>query len=95
MAHTVVAHGPVRRERGRAAGARRACLREAVLRAGGRLGWNEREVVAFAEALVGRPWRRCGPLDLEGVLGEYVALARVAREKAERRANGAAGAGRP
>ncbi len=85
MTHAVT-HVVVLRERGRAAGARRARLREAVLRAGGRLGWNEREVVAFAEALVGRPWRRCGPLDLEAVLGEYVALARIARAKAERRA---------
>ncbi len=90
-----VTHVVVRRERGRAAGARRARLRDAVLRAGGRLGWNEREVVAFAEALVGRPWRRCGPRQLEAILGEYVALARVGREKAERRAGGAAGAGSP
>ena len=81
-----VRHGPVGWGRGRALGARRAGLREAVLRAGSRLGWDEQEVLAFAEALVGRPWRRCGPHHLEAVLGEYVALARVAREKAERRA---------
>jgi hypothetical protein len=74
------------RGRGRAAVSRRADLRAAVLRAGARLGWDEREVVAFAEALVGRPWRRCCPRDLEAVLGEYVALARVVRAKAARRA---------
>ena len=73
------------RERGRAAGARHARLRDAVLRAGARLGWNEGEVVAFAEALVARPWRRCGGSDLELVLGEYVALARVVQTRAERR----------
>ena len=93
--HTAVAHSPTRGERGRAAGARRARLRDAVLRAGARLGWNEREVVAFAEALVGRAWRSCGPIDLEAVLGEYVALARVAREKSERPAGGPNVAGRP
>jgi hypothetical protein len=61
-------------------------LRDAVLRAGARLGWDERDVVDFAEALIGRPWRRCRPRDLARVLGEYVTLARVAREKAGRRA---------
>jgi hypothetical protein len=80
------AHRRVGRGRGRAGGARRARLREAVLRAGGRLGWDEGDVIAFAEALVGRPWRRCCPRDLETVLGEYVALVRVVREKAARRA---------
>ena len=73
------------RVRVRTVSARRARLREAVLRAGARLGWNEGEVVAFAEALVARPWRRCGGSDLELVLGEYVALARVVRARAERR----------
>ena len=93
MTHAAV-HGRVGRGRGRAGGARRAHLREAVLRAGARLGWDEREIVAFAEALVGRPWRHCCPRDLETVFGEYVALARVVRAKAARRAvrmNGAEG----
>ena len=72
------------RVRVRTAGARRARLRKAVLRAGARLGWNEGEVVAFAEALVARPWRRCGGSDLELVLGEYVTLAGAVRARAER-----------
>ena len=86
------AHGRVGRGRGRAGGARRARLREAVLRAGGRLGWDEGDVIAFAEALVGRPWRRCCPRDLETVLGEYGALVRVAHEKAAWRAGRSDGA---
>ena len=80
------AHRCVGRVRGRATVSGRADLRAAVLRAGGRLGWDEGAVIAFAEALVGRPWRRCCPRGLETVLGEYVALVRVVREKAARRA---------
>jgi len=80
------AHRCVGRVRGRATVSGRADLRAAVLRAGARLGWDEREVVAFAEALVGRPWRRCRRRDLEAVLGAYVALERVVRAKAARRA---------
>ena len=79
------------RVRVRSAGARRARLRDAILRAGARLGWNEGEVVAFAEALVARPWRRCGRSDLELVLGEYVALARVVLARAERQTPPAGG----
>ncbi|MCC7368848.1 MAG: hypothetical protein IT306_10520 [Chloroflexi bacterium] len=87
------AHRCVGRGR-RAAVSRHVDLRAAVLRAGKRLGWDEREVVAFAEALVGRPWRRCCRTSLETVLGEYVALAQIIRAKAARRArrmNGAEG----
>ncbi len=65
-------------------------LRAAVLRLGGLLGWQPREVVAFAEAVTSRPWRRCGSADFEAVLEEYRSLLRVIHDKTERRAAGKA-----
>ena len=64
----------------------RVRLRAAVLRLGGILGWQPREVIAFAEAVTNRPWRHCGSADFEEVLDEYRSLLRVIHDKAERRA---------
>ncbi len=61
-------------------------LRAGVLRLGGLLGWQPREVIAFAEAVTNRPWRRCGSADFEAVLEEYRSLVRVIHDKADRRA---------
>ncbi len=61
-------------------------LRAAVLRLGGLLGWQPRDVIAFAEAVTNRPWRHCGCADFEAVLEEYRALLRAIHDKAERRA---------
>jgi hypothetical protein len=61
-------------------------LRAAVLRLGSLLGWQSREVIAFAEAITNRPWRRCGSADFEAVLDEYRCLFGAIRDKAERRA---------
>ena len=66
----------------------RVRLRAAVLRLGGFLGWQPREVIAFAEAVTNQPWRRCGPADFEAVLEEYSSLLRAIHDKAERRAAG-------
>ena len=63
-------------------------LRAAVLRLGGLLGWQPREVLAFAEAVTNQPWRRCGCADFEAVLEEYRQLLRAIHDKAERRAAG-------
>ena len=65
----------------------RARLRLVVLRLGGGLGWGQRDVIAFAEALTSRPWRRCGRTDLEAVRDEFLALRRVIRRKAAQRSN--------
>jgi len=65
---------------------RRIRLRAAVLRIGARLGWQPHEVIAFTEALTGRPWRRCGCDEFEVVLEEYLALGRVIQDKARRHA---------
>lgn len=64
---------------------RRAELRAAVLRLGRLLGWQSREVIAFAEAVTNRPWRRCGCAEFETVLEEYWAIGRVIQEKEARR----------
>lgn len=64
---------------------RRARLRPRVLRLGGLLGWGPRDVIGFAEALTGRPWRHCGAPDLETVQDEFLALRWVIRRKAARR----------
>jgi hypothetical protein len=56
---------------------RLAPVRAAVLRAGDHLGWRPGEVIALAEALAQRPWRRCGWEDLTAVLDEYLALLEV------------------
>lgn len=64
---------------------RRAELRAAVLRLGGLLGWGSRDVIAFAEAVTDRPWRRCGCAEFERVVEEYWAIGRVIEEKRARR----------
>src|SRR3954453_5955587 len=64
---------------------RRARLRLWVLRLGGLLGWGSRDVIGFAEALTGRPWRHCGAADLESVQDEFLALRWVIRRKTARR----------
>src|SRR3954471_7562436 len=64
---------------------KRARLRLRVFRLGGLLGWGPRDVIGFAEALTGRPWRRCGAGDLENVQEEFLALRWVIRRKASRR----------
>ena len=66
-----------RRERGR--------LRAAVLRLGGLLGWQPDEVIGFAEALTGCPWRRCGCAEFEVVLDEYIGLVHAIHARAARR----------
>src|SRR4051794_8947318 len=64
---------------------KRSRLRLRVLRLGGLLGWGPRDVIGFAEALTGRPWRHCGAVDLEVVQEEFLALRWVIRRKAARR----------
>src|SRR3954454_10710507 len=64
---------------------KRARLRLWVLRLGGLLGWGPRDVIGFAEALTGRPWRHCGAADLESVQDEFLALRWVIRRKTARR----------
>ena len=64
---------------------RRARLRLRVLRLGGLLGWGPRDVIGFAEALTGRPWRRSVASDLETVQDELLALRWVIRRKTARR----------
>ena len=64
---------------------RRAQLRAAILRLGGLLGWGSRDVIAFAEAVTDRPWRRCGCAEFERVVEEYWAIGRVIEEKRARR----------
>ncbi len=50
-------------------------LRAGVLRLGEYLGWDTRRVVRFSEAVVGRPWRRCGRAELLQVLGAFAEVA--------------------
>ena len=66
--------GPATVRSGRTPGPERARLRRAVLRLGARLGQRPPEVIAFGEAVAGRPWRSCGPHELALVLGEYAVL---------------------
>lgn len=60
-------------------------LRSQVLALGTELGWRPDEVVTFAEAVTGRSWRACGPVDLEAVRDEYLAIRRAIAAKALRR----------
>lgn len=39
-------------------------LRAALLRLGGYLGWDERAVIRFCEAITGRSWSRCGAAEV-------------------------------
>ena len=50
--------------------AERARLRASVLRCGQLLGWPTRTVIAVAEDLARRPWKRCRRTELDGVLDE-------------------------
>ena len=61
-------------------------MRAAVLRLGSLLGWHTREVIAFAEAVTDRPWRRCGYADFEAVMEEYRSILHALHGKAARRA---------
>ena len=70
----------------RARRAERTRQREVVLRLGGSLGWSPDAVIAFTEALTGRPWRQCSHAELRLVLREYRTLVRVIQAKAARRA---------
>jgi hypothetical protein len=54
--------------------ARRRVLRAGVLRLGELLGLDRHQVIRVAEAITGRPWRRCRCADLERVVGEYCAI---------------------
>ncbi len=64
---------------------KRVRLRAAVLHYGSLLGWQTQEVIAFAEALTGCPWRRCGCDELVAVLDEYLSIMDVIQGKAARR----------
>ncbi len=68
-------------------GDQRVRLRAGVLRLGGLLGWEPREVISFAEALAGCPWRHFGCAEFEMVLEEYRAIAQALRAKTERRSH--------
>src|SRR3954447_13841453 len=64
---------------------KRSRLRLRVLRLGGLLGWGPRDIIGFAEALTGRPWRRGGSGDLESVRDEFLALVGPFRRRPPRR----------
>ncbi len=73
----------------------RALLRGAVLRLGGMLGWRPAEVIALAEALTGRPWRRLATGDFRLVLEEYAGLVETLEVKASKHQRGAEAAAPP
>jgi hypothetical protein len=56
-----------------------ASLRAGVLDLGTRLGWDQPRVEAFARAVTGRPWQRCGRAELQNMLLAYAALVRRVR----------------
>lgn len=71
-------------------------LRDVVLRIGESLGWEPRDVMAFAEDLTGCPWVRCGSVEFVAVLDEYLMLnqaieAKRAQRAAREREHGSAG----
>ncbi len=76
---------------------RAECIRQRakVFQLGAALGWSPEAVIAFTEALTGRPWRECGQAELEVVLQEYRGLVRVIQAKAARRAAREAARPRP
>lgn len=63
---------------------KRVRLRAAVLHYGSLLGWQTPQIIAFAEALTHRPWRRCGCSEFLAVLDEYQSIMDVIQEKAAR-----------
>ena len=65
-------------------GDKRVRLRAGVLRLGGMLGWEPREVISFAEAVAGCPWRHFGSAEFEMVLEEYRTIAHALRAKTKR-----------
>jgi hypothetical protein len=71
-------------------------LRDVVLQLGERLGWEPRDVMAFAEGLTGCPWVRCASVEFAAVLDEYQMLiqaieAKGAQRAAREREHGSAG----
>ena len=54
-------------------------LRAGVLELGARLGWDQARVEAFAHAVTGRPWQRCGRAELQNMLLAYAALVQRVR----------------
>jgi hypothetical protein len=71
-------------------------LRDVVLGIGESLGWETRDVMAFAEGLTGCPWVRCGSVEFVAVLEEYKMLiqaieAKRAQRAAREREHGSAG----
>ena len=68
----------------RASGRERARLRSGVLHLGSLLGWQPREVIDFAEAVAGCPWRECGCAQFRAVLEEYRAMLPLLRSKARK-----------
>lgn len=66
--------------------AERIRQRAKVFQLGAALGWSPDAVIAFTEALTGRPWQECGQAELELVLREYRGLVRAIQAKAARRA---------
>jgi len=61
-------------------------LRDVVLQLGERLGWEPRDVMAFAEGLTGCPWVRCASVEFAAVLDEYQMLIQAIEAKRTRRA---------
>jgi hypothetical protein len=61
-------------------------LRDVVLQLGERLGWEPRDVMAFAEGLTGCPWVRCSSVEFGAVLVEYQMLIQAIEAKRTRRA---------
>ena len=61
-------------------------LRDVVLRTGDSLGWQPRDVMAFAEGLTGCPWVSCGSAEFAAVLDEYQMLIRAIEAKRAQRA---------
>ncbi len=66
--------------------AERTRQRAIVFQLGAVLGWSPEVVIAFTEALTGRPWRECGRAELDLVLREYQGLVEAIQAKAARRA---------
>ncbi len=61
-------------------------LRHVVLQLGERLGWEPRDVMAFAEGLTGCPWAFCGSVEFAAVLDEYQMLIQAIEAKRTRQA---------
>lgn len=64
----------------------RARLRAEVLALGGILGWQPQEVIRFTEELTDCPWHRCGRVQFQAALAEYLDIAHAIEERALLRA---------